>query len=189
MRNIWFLSPLILSKQENLALLSLYTFEESVFIFQFLNDKIYNYILFDLIVNFIIQNLEKKHFPQKVYKLSQAKFSCFDRMRGEKNQIFLTILDNRFLQSLFLSFGYRLEVAWQFPKSKFLNSLFKEGQKIWNCIENYFNSNMFILLKANISVCKYKKKEWRYILQSKVDRIVLIWILRRSAGQASGQQT
>ena len=65
MRNIWFLSPLILSKQENLALLSLYTFEESVFIFQFLNDKIYNYILFDLIVNFIIQNLEKKPLSSK----------------------------------------------------------------------------------------------------------------------------
>ena len=27
-------------------------FEESVFIFQFLNDKIYNYVLFDLVVNF-----------------------------------------------------------------------------------------------------------------------------------------
>ena len=38
MRNIWFLSPLVPSKQENLALLSLYTFW-GVFIFQFLNDK------------------------------------------------------------------------------------------------------------------------------------------------------
>ena len=36
-------------------------FEESVFIFQFLNDKIYNYVLFDIIVNFIIQKLKYVH--------------------------------------------------------------------------------------------------------------------------------
>ena len=30
------------------------------------------------------------HFPQKVYKLSKAKFSRFERMRGDKNQIFRT---------------------------------------------------------------------------------------------------
>ena len=30
-------------------------FEESVFIFQFLNDKTYNYVLFNIIVGFIIQ--------------------------------------------------------------------------------------------------------------------------------------
>ena len=31
-----------------------------------------------------------KLFPQKVYKLSKAKFSHFDRTRGDKSQIFPT---------------------------------------------------------------------------------------------------
>ena len=44
-----------------LSFLSLYIFEESVFIFQFLNDKIHNYVLFDIIVHFIIQKLKNKH--------------------------------------------------------------------------------------------------------------------------------
>ena len=43
------------SRQENLAFSVCKLFEESVFIFQFLNDKIYNYVLFDIIVNLIIQ--------------------------------------------------------------------------------------------------------------------------------------
>jgi hypothetical protein len=44
-----------------------------VFIFQFLNDKIHNYVLFDIIVNFVIQKLKNKHTllkkPQKVATL------------------------------------------------------------------------------------------------------------------------
>jgi hypothetical protein len=36
-------------------------FEESVFIFQFLNDKIHNYVKQNIIVNFIIQKLKNKH--------------------------------------------------------------------------------------------------------------------------------
>ena len=61
-------------------------------IFQFLNDKIYNHVLFDIIVNFTIQKLKKKPFPQKVYILSKAKFSHFDRTRGDKNEIFPTLV-------------------------------------------------------------------------------------------------
>ena len=41
-------------------------FEGCVFTFQFLNDKIYNYVFFDIIVSFIIQKLKNKHtFPKK----------------------------------------------------------------------------------------------------------------------------
>jgi hypothetical protein len=36
-------------------------FEESMFIFQFLNDKIHNYVKQNIIVNFIIQKLKNKH--------------------------------------------------------------------------------------------------------------------------------
>ena len=35
--------------------------EESVFIFQFLNDKIHNYVKQNIIVNFSIQKLKNKH--------------------------------------------------------------------------------------------------------------------------------
>ena len=42
-------------------------FEESVFIFQLLNDKIHYYVLFDIIVNFIIQKLKNKHAFLKKY--------------------------------------------------------------------------------------------------------------------------
>ena len=87
-------------------------------IFQFLNDKIHNYVLFDIIVNFIIQKLKNKHTflkkPQKVAKLSKAKFSHFEGTRGDKNQIFRTLVIslvpyNRlgrtlFESSLFLTF-------------------------------------------------------------------------------------
>ena len=47
MGNICFLSPLVLSKWEDLAFSVCMLFEESVFIFQFLNNKIYNNVLFD----------------------------------------------------------------------------------------------------------------------------------------------
>ena len=40
-----FCPPLVLSKQKNLALLSLYTFGEKVFIFQLFNNKIYIFCL------------------------------------------------------------------------------------------------------------------------------------------------
>ena len=53
------------------SLLSLYGFEESVFIFQFLNDKMHNYVLFDIIVHFIIEKLKNKHILKKVYKLKK----------------------------------------------------------------------------------------------------------------------
>ena len=39
--------------------LSFSQFEESVLIFQFLNDKIHNYELFDIILNFVSQKLKK----------------------------------------------------------------------------------------------------------------------------------
>ena len=48
-RNIWFLSPLVPSKRENLVLLSVYIFEGSVLIFLFLNEKIYKYVFIDII--------------------------------------------------------------------------------------------------------------------------------------------
>ena len=56
MRNIWLLSPLILSKQV-----------EIVFIFQFLNDKIQNLVKQNTIVNSIIQKLKNKHTFLKKY--------------------------------------------------------------------------------------------------------------------------
>ena len=69
-------------------------FEASVFTFQFLNDKIYNYVFFDIIVNFIIQKLKNKPTSFKKYT-NWAKliyFSLVLRDRGEKTkQIFRTL--------------------------------------------------------------------------------------------------
>jgi hypothetical protein len=42
-------------------------FEESVFIFQFLNDKMHNYVKQNITVNFIIQKLKNKHTFLKKY--------------------------------------------------------------------------------------------------------------------------
>ena len=45
-------------------------------------------------MNFIIQKLKSKHFPQKIYKLSKTNifFSRFEGTRGEKTQILRTYL-------------------------------------------------------------------------------------------------
>ena len=66
-RNIWVFSPLVPSNREKnvLVLLSYFYsvcifFEGSVFAFQFLKEKIHNYVFFDIIVNFIIQKLTIK---------------------------------------------------------------------------------------------------------------------------------
>ena len=47
-------------------------FEESVFIFQFLNQKMHNYVLFNTFVQFIIEKLKNKH---TFLKTEKAKFS------------------------------------------------------------------------------------------------------------------
>ena len=70
--NIWFLSPLVLSKWEDLAFSVCMLFEESVFIFQFLNNKMHNYVLFNTFVHFFIQKLKNKH---TFLKTEKAKFS------------------------------------------------------------------------------------------------------------------
>ena len=50
-------------KMRGFSFLSL---NKSLFIFQFLNVKMYNYGKQNIIVNFIIKNLKKTQFPQKV---------------------------------------------------------------------------------------------------------------------------
>jgi hypothetical protein len=56
-----------------LSFLSLYIFEENVFIFQFLNDKIHSYVVFDIIVHFIIQKLKNKHTFLKTIQTEKAE--------------------------------------------------------------------------------------------------------------------
>ena len=51
---------------------SFLSFEESVFFFQSLNDKMHNYVLFNTFVHFIIQKLKNKH---TFLKTEKAKFS------------------------------------------------------------------------------------------------------------------
>jgi hypothetical protein len=44
-----------------------------VFIFQFLNDKLHSYVVFDIIVHFIIQNLKNKHTFLKIIQTEKAE--------------------------------------------------------------------------------------------------------------------
>ena len=44
-----------------------------MFIFQFLNDKIHSYVVFDIIVHFIIQKLKNKHTFFKNIKTEKAE--------------------------------------------------------------------------------------------------------------------
>ena len=60
-QNIWYFSPLVPSKREKNVFVLL-----SIF-FQFLNDKIQNYVFFDIVVNFFIQKLKSKHTSIKKY--------------------------------------------------------------------------------------------------------------------------
>merc|ERR1739842_242829 len=56
------------SRRENLA----FSVLRKVFIFQFLNNKMHNYVLFDTFVHFIIKKLKNKH---TFLKTEKAKFS------------------------------------------------------------------------------------------------------------------
>ena len=66
--NICFLSPLVLSKWEDLAFSVCMLFEESAYIFQFLNNKMYNYVLFNTFVHF--KNWKINTLSSKLRKLS-----------------------------------------------------------------------------------------------------------------------
>ena len=56
---------------------SFLSFEESVFILQFLNDKVHNYVKQNLIVHFIVQKLKKNTLSSKVSKLRQLRNLSF----------------------------------------------------------------------------------------------------------------
>ena len=59
----------------------------------------------------MIQKLKNKH--QNVYKLSKTKSSHFDRTRGDKNQIFRTIVDPEVgrMQMILRNDYYKREMA------------------------------------------------------------------------------
>ena len=62
-----------------------------MYILQFFNDKMHFYVLFAIIVHFKIQNLKNK---QTFIQTEKAKSSHFDRTRGDKNQIFPTLVSS-----------------------------------------------------------------------------------------------
>ena len=65
--NIWFLSPLVLSKWEDLAFSVCIIFEKRVFIFQFLNDGMHNYVKHNCfsLKNWKINTLSSKSIQNK----------------------------------------------------------------------------------------------------------------------------
>ena len=80
-QNIWFSGPLVPSKSGKLAFLS---FEESGLFFKFLSDKSYNYVLFDIIVNFFIQKLKNKHTYLKKYTIWEKLSSLILRKQEDQ---------------------------------------------------------------------------------------------------------
>ena len=77
MGNIWFLSPLVLSKWEDLAFSVSRLFEKSVFILQFFNDKMHNYVKQNITKNFNIKKLNNKH---TFLKTEKTKFSRWENL-------------------------------------------------------------------------------------------------------------
>ena len=68
-----------------------------MFIFQFLNDKIYNYVKQNIIVNFIIQKLKNKHtFLKKYTNWAILSFLVLREREEKKNKIFRTLFYIRF---------------------------------------------------------------------------------------------
>ena len=87
-------------------------FEESVFIFQFLNNKMHNYVLFAIIVHFNIQKLKNK---QTFIQTEKAKSSHFDRTRGDKKQIFPTYINSGSAGTAYLGESiFVLRLRWNF---------------------------------------------------------------------------
>ena len=75
--NIWYLSPLVLSKWEDLAFSVSRLFEKSVFILQFFNDKMHNYVKQNITKNFNIKKLNNKH---TFLKTEKTKFSRWENL-------------------------------------------------------------------------------------------------------------
>ena len=69
--NFWFLYPLVLSKWEDLAFSVSRLLEKSVFILQFLNDKMHNYVKQNITKNFNIKKLNK-------FSLRELSFLSFE---------------------------------------------------------------------------------------------------------------
>ena len=75
--NMWFLYPLVLSKWEDLAFSVSRLFEKSVFILQFFNDKMHNYVKQNITKNFNIKKLNNKH---TFLKTEKTKFSRWENL-------------------------------------------------------------------------------------------------------------
>ena len=98
--------------------------------FQFLNDKNHNYVLFDIIGHFIIQKWKINTLPSKSIQTEEAKFSHFDRTKGDKDQIFRTIV------------SVSLEYEWKFAQF----AIFKLSFITTNCSKGIVKfENCFII--------------------------------------------
>ena len=90
MGNIWYLSPLVLSKWEDLAFSVSRLFEKSVFILQFLNDKMHNYVKQNITKNFNIKKLNNKHIVWCAKNLTQQYSKILLVKSSEIDFIFLS---------------------------------------------------------------------------------------------------
>ena len=90
--NIWFLSPLVLSKWEDLAFSVCIIFEKSVFIFQFLNDEMHNYVKHNC---FSLKNWKINTLSSKSIQSEKTKFSRLSFLSFEKSVFIFQFLNNK----------------------------------------------------------------------------------------------
>ena len=95
-----------------LSFLSLYIFEESVFIFQFLNDKMHNYVKQNIIVYFIIQKLKNKRTFLKNIQTEKAEEPLILTGREETKTIYFVPKPWDKIHMLFI--GYKAQFMKMF---------------------------------------------------------------------------
>ena len=97
--------------------------------FQFCNDEIHNCVLFAIIVHFNIQKLKNKH---TFIQTKKAKSSHFDRTRGDKKQIFPTLLTSQLSNNFLDYFSTNMQLGSNTQCKTVCNKLCNtlcEGQK------------------------------------------------------------
>ena len=119
--NICFLSPLVLSKWEDLAFSVCIIFEKSVFIFQFLKGKMHNYVCLTYLCILLFKNWKINTLSSKLRKLN----SLGERWSFTKGQLISKCL-----------FG-----IFNFSKKRTKNSTWLQWYLKSNCFRSFFWKN------------------------------------------------
>ena len=129
-----------------------------MFTFQFLNDKIHNYVFFYIIVNFMIQKLKSKHTSLKRYTnwAKRIYFSLVLREREEKNPKYFAPNSTKRIQKHHPGMLYcspQLQQKWLIRITK---------QKHWNSIlwSRLFSPFLSLSTTTNAWYRFYERLAW-----------------------------